>query len=191
MAVTSTSLTRPLQRAVGCFRQAHVPYALIGSWALAVWGRVRATQDVDFLVVVDQARLHALGQRLEASGMTRDIAWEHQNPLLRGSQIRLFSGATVIDVLRPRDAQDVAAMQRKRRKRFEGSFYWFVAPEDLILQKLKVGRPRDFEDALSVVHRCGATLNRAYLSRWAARLRISDELAYITSLDRPSGGDSA
>ena len=185
MAVTSASLTRPLRRAVACFRQARVPYALIGAWALAVWGRVRATQDLDFLVVVDQARLHALALRLEAAGMTRDRTWEDHNPLLRGSQIRLSAGAIVIDVLRPRDAQDVAAMRRKRRKRFEGSFYWFVAPEDLILQKLKVGRPRDFEDALSIVQRCGSILNRAYVSRWAARLRIDEELAYITSLDRP------
>lgn len=187
MAVTSNNLTRPLQRAVACFRQARVPYALIGAWALAVWGRVRATQDVDFLVVVEQARLHALALRLEAAGMTRDEAWEQHNPMVRGSQIRLFAGATVIDVLRPRDAQDVAAMRRKRRKRFEGSFYWFVAPEDLILQKLKVGRPRDFEDALSVVKRCGAMLNRAYLFRWATRLRINDELAYVMSVDRSSG----
>jgi hypothetical protein len=29
-----------LQRTVACFRQARVPYALIGAWALAVWGRV-------------------------------------------------------------------------------------------------------------------------------------------------------
>ena len=116
MAVTSASLTRPLRRAVACFRQARVPYALIGAWA-------RATQDLDFLVVVDQARLHALALRLEAAGMTRDRTWEDHNPLLRGSQIRLSAGAIVIDVLRPRDAQDVAAMRRKRRKRFEGSFY--------------------------------------------------------------------
>ncbi|MFZ5861673.1 MAG: hypothetical protein ACOYXR_02305 [Nitrospirota bacterium] len=52
-----------------------------------MWGRVRATQDVDFLVVVDQAKLYALALRLEASGMTRDTAWEHHNPLLRGSQV--------------------------------------------------------------------------------------------------------
>ncbi|MFZ5876446.1 MAG: hypothetical protein ACOYXU_08565 [Nitrospirota bacterium] len=185
MVVTSHSLTRPLQRAVACFRQARVPYALIGAWALAVWGRVRATQDLDFLVLVDDAQLHALDLRLEASGMTRDAAWARHNPLLRGSQIRLFDGPVVIDVLRPRDAQDVSAMRRKRRKRFEGAFYWFVAPEDLILQKLKVGRPRDFEDAMSVIHRCRTTLNRAYLSRWSARIGINEELAYLTSLDHP------
>jgi hypothetical protein len=173
-----------LRRAVGCFRQARVPYALIGAWALAVWGRVRATQDLDFLVVVAPARFPALALRLESAGMTRDSVWETHNPLLRSSQLRLSAGAIVIDVLRPRDDQDVAAMRRRRRKRFEGSFYWFVAPEDLILQKLKVGRPRDFEDALSVVHRCRASLNNAYLDRWASRLQITDELAYIMSLGR-------
>jgi hypothetical protein len=177
-------LTRPLRRAVACFRQARVPYALIGAWALAVWGRVRATQDLDFLVVVAPARLHALAIRLEAAGMTRDTVWESHNPLLRDVQIRLFAGEAVIDILRPRDAQDVAAMRRKRRKRFEGAFYWFVAPEDLILQKLKVGRPRDFEDAVSIVERCRGALDHPYLSRWAARLGINEELTHIISLER-------
>lgn len=52
----------------------------------------------------------------------------------------------------------------------DGRYYWVVSPEDFILQKLKVGRPRDFEDALSVLERSGKTLDRRYLQRWAGRI---------------------
>ena len=64
----------------------------------------------------------------------------------------------------------------------DGRYYWLVSPEDFIIQKLKVGRPRDFEDALSVLERCGKTLDKRYLQRWADRIGVSAELHYILSL---------
>ena len=101
--------------------------------------------------------------------------------MLRGFQLRFqFHGMTV-DVLRPRDAHDQQIFQRKRRKRLDGRYYWLVCPEDCILQKLKVGRPRDFEDALSVLERSGKTLDKRYLRRWAGRIGVSGELKYIFS----------
>lgn len=57
-----------------------------------------------------------------------------------------------------------------------------IAPDDLILQKLKVGRPRDFEDAVTVMARVPAELDRAYLRRWARRLGVTAELAYVERL---------
>ena len=64
----------------------------------------------------------------------------------------------------------------------DGRYYWVVAPEDFILQKLKVGRPRDFEDALAVLEHLGKKLDRRYLQRWADRIGVSAELRYILSL---------
>ena len=49
-------------------------------------------------------------------------------------------------------------------------------------EKLKVGRPRDFEDALSVLERSGKSLDRRYLQRWAERTGVAAELKYILSL---------
>jgi hypothetical protein len=104
------------------------------------------------------------------------------NPLLKGFQLRFQSGGVTVDVLRPRDAHDEQVFKRKQRKRMDGRHYWFVAPEDFILQKLKVGRPRDFEDALSVLERSGKTLDGRYLRRWAARIGVAAELRYILTL---------
>ena len=103
------------------------------------------------------------------------------NPMLRGSQLRLRWGPITVDVLRARDDHDRGAFRRRRRRRWERHAYWFVAPEDLVLQKLKVGRPRDFEDAAGVVQRLGPALDAAYLRRWATRLGIAAELEYVLS----------
>lgn len=135
--------------------------------------------DLDFMVVVDAAKLGRLGARMASQGFTLDEQWLDGNPLLRGEQIRLRFGPTTVDVLRPRDEHDRQAFRRRRRRRWAQHSYWFVSPEDLVLQKLKVGRPRDFEDAVGVIQRTGPTLETAYLRRWAGSLGIAAELEYV------------
>ena len=163
-------------------RRARVRYAIIGAWALSLWGKPRATADLDFLVLVNHDRLERLTAFMTSSGMEIDELWQQWNPLLRGSQARLQYRGVSIDLLLPRDQHDQTMFRRLRKKRVAGRYYWVVSLEDFILQKLKVGRPRDFEDALSVVERFREKLDLKYLERWADRLRVSAELRYVISL---------
>jgi predicted nucleotidyltransferase len=75
-----------------------------------------------------------------------------------------------VDLLSPRDEYDREALERRRRKRIDNKPVWVVGPEDLILLKLKAGRPRDFEDVISVVLRQGEKLDMEYMKEWAKRL---------------------
>jgi hypothetical protein len=180
--ISEGSTPELLELIVGCFRRERVPYALIGAWALSIWGTSRATNDVDFLVLVDEEALSRVSDRVTAAGFERDETWLKWNPMLRGFQLRFQFRGTTVDLLRPRDEHDQQVFKRKQRRRMDGRHYWFVSPEDFIIQKLKVGRPRDFEDAISVLERSGKILNRKYLQRWAERTGVSAELHYILSL---------
>jgi len=152
---------------------------IIGVWALAVWRRPRATLDLDFMVMVNERGLDRLERHLSQEGFSADDTWLEWNPMLRDSQRRMqFRGVTV-DLMRPRDIQDDQALERRKRKGLARRFFCFVAPEDLILQKLKVGRPRDVEDALSVLARSREMLDFKYLDRWAARLDLTAEWKYV------------
>jgi len=111
--------------------------------------------------------------------MEIDELWQQWNPLLRGSQARLQYRGVSIDLLLPRDQHDQAIFRRLRKKRVAGRYYWVVSLEDFILQKVKVGRPRDFEDAVSVIARFPEMLDRKYLERWADRLGVIAELDYV------------
>jgi hypothetical protein len=180
------NVVRALDRAVRGFRRARVPYVVIGGWALAVWGTPRATVDLDFLLAVGEGDLERLGAELSRDGLEVDEAWSEWNPMLRGSHLRLRSYGVGLDLLVPRDTHDRYVFRTRRKKRLDGSFYWFVAPDDLILQKLKVGRPQDFQDVMTVLDRSGSSVNRTYLRRWAGRLGISGELDYVlTQHDYP------
>lgn len=165
-----------------CLRRARVRYAIIGAWALSLWGKPRATADLDFLVLVKDEELERLTAFMTGTGMEVDEAWQQWNPLLRGSQVRFQYRGVMIDFLCPHDQHDQEIFKRLRKKRVEREYYWVVSLEDFILQKLKVGRPRDFEDALSVVERFGETLDRNYLREWAAQLSVTAELDYVLRL---------
>lgn len=49
----------------------------------------------------------------------------------------------------------------------------------MIIMKLKAGRPRDFEDVVSVLSRQRDKLDIPYTEDWAWRLRVYDELSYV------------
>jgi len=181
-STSGANLAGALGHVARCFRRARVSYALIGAWALAVWGRPRTTLDLDFLVLVDEKGLDRLGALMTRAGMELDETWLEWNPMLGGTQVRFRYRGLTVDILRPRDIHDRQVFRRKKKKRLEGRFYWIISAEDFILQKLKVGRPRDFEDASSVVERIGTRLDRKYLERWARRLGIIGELDYVMAL---------
>ena len=178
-APSSDNFLRTIASTADCFRSRRIPYAIIGAWALAVWGRPRATQDLDFLVMVKD--LQPVKTAMARGGMTLDDAWLHHNPMLRGWQARAKKQGITVDILRARDSHDSQIFKRRRRKRLANRYFWFVAPEDFILQKLKVGRPKDFEDAMAVLARSGRLLDRGYLARWASRLGVTEELNYVLS----------
>ncbi len=161
------------------FRQIPIPYAVIGGFAGNVWGVDRATLDIDLLVGGRQSQFDRLITLGTEPGLQPQAQFLEMNPLLRGLMVRCRIENLHVDFLRPRDVHDRNVLRRRRQETFAGHVLWFPAPEDLILMKLKVGRDRDFDDATRVVERNQASLNRPYLSRWARKLGIVEELHYV------------
>ena len=58
---------------------------------------------------------------------------------------------------------------------------WVVSREDFILQKLKAGRPHDFDDVIPFFARLRSALDHDYLNAWASRLGVREELDYLWS----------
>jgi len=156
-----------------------VPFMIIGAWALAVWGRPRATVDLDFQVMVDEQGLGRLEEELIHEGFSLDETWLEWNPRLKDLQRRMQLQGVTVDLMRPRDVHDSRAYERGKKKKVAGRFCRVIAPEDFILQKLKLGRPRDFEDALSVLERSRKILDFEHLAEWAGRIGLIAEWGYL------------
>lgn len=152
---------------------------IVGAVAVGAWGRPRATADIDVTVLLDEAGLEELGRAAQTLGLEIDHQWLQWNPLLQGLHVRMAAAGVVVDAMRPRDDHEATAIQRRRVLTVAGQRIWFASPEDLILMKLKAGRPRDFEDAVSVIVAQRDALDEGYMTDWASRLGIADELAYV------------
>jgi hypothetical protein len=153
---------------------------VIGAFALPVWGRPRATLDLDVMIQTHDVP-EVLVAALADLGFRLDEQWERYNPMIRGVQKRFRFGRTPVDILVSRDEQDASAFSRRKKKKFDGRYVWFPSAEDLLLQKLKAGRAQDFADAAGIVLRMHDRLDNAYLIKWAKKLGIAAELAHVLS----------
>jgi hypothetical protein len=66
---------------VSALRRSKIPYMLIGALALPVWGRPRATLDVDFMIPSEDVPKKLI-DRLAKFGFDLDVEWEQRNPSL-------------------------------------------------------------------------------------------------------------
>ena len=66
--MAAEAIEATLKRAWNILNDSKVPAALMGGLALAQWGRIRVTQDVDVLIELDDVRESAVLARLAAAG---------------------------------------------------------------------------------------------------------------------------
>ncbi len=168
-----------LLKFVALLEEQQIPYMIIGAMAVVMWGKPRATVDIDFTVLTDPDGLDAIGAKAEREGFAIDRQWLEWHPMQRGLQLRLTSADILIDVVRPMDQHQEEAFHRRRPVVLGGRSVWFVSPEDLIVMKLKAGRPHDFEDAVSVLSAQKGKLDEKYMADWAWRIGVYDEFTYI------------
>ncbi len=134
------------------FRHEQIKYAVIGGYAVAVWGEVRATRDIDLLC--SAADLGPLVAALARADMhyerrTGDL----DDPVSEVVKIDLSSehGAYVIDVLAGIRGAPRGIVERARQVTLEGLVLPVASPEDTVVLKLLAGSHRDVDDALGII----------------------------------------
>lgn len=148
-----------------------IGFMVIGGQAVLLHGEPRLTQDIDITLgtgpvgLADVLKVCAkLGLEVlpdDPGGFVRrTFVLPTRDP---GTGIR-------IDLIFSTTPYAAAAIKRALRIDIGTHAVPFATPEDLILHKLFAARPRDLEDAASVVRRKGDELDWAYMEGWAADL---------------------
>lgn len=170
----------------GAFVKAGIPHAFGGAHALAYYGGIRATHDIDVNVFVhaDEAEhvfgvLGALGARTGGSHLRKLVA--------RDEQIRIHWDQTPLDLFFAYDALHASSEARRRRVEFYGDTIHILSAEDLITYKATFDRPKDWQDIASVIYACSVPLDLDYVRGWLERIdgperrRIERFEAIVTS----------
>ena len=170
------------------FSRAGIPHAFGGAQALAYYGSIRATHDIDlnvFLAASEAPRVLAVLGELGA-----DVANPGLRVLIeRDEQVRVRWEGTPIDLFFAYDALHRSSMKRRRRVDFYGDPIHVLSAEDLIVYKATFDRSKDWDDIGGMIFASPAPLDFDYVRHWLERID-SPERRRLIRLERliASGG---
>jgi len=171
-----------LKHLVATLESHGIPYLITGSMATIAYGEPRLTNDVDVVVLLTPGQLPAFCGAFpepefycSAEAAARAVRQHFQfNILHRESGLKadiIVAGDSEFD--RSRLARGVRLLAGPG---FEATF---AAPEDVILKKLEYfregGSEKHLRDIVGVLKVQGDRIDRAYLDRWIADLRLAAE----------------
>ncbi|MFQ5678771.1 MAG: nucleotidyl transferase AbiEii/AbiGii toxin family protein [Gemmatimonadota bacterium] len=148
-------------------RARQLGFMLIGGQAVLLHGRPRLTEDIDLTLAVgpeDLARVLEACRNLDLQPLPADVeSFVRETFVLPAAEP--VTGIR-IDFIFSTIPYERAAIARAVRVRLRGVEVPFATAEDLLLHKLFAGRPRDLEDAATIVRRQREKLDWQYLERW-------------------------
>ncbi len=155
----------------------NLPYAIIGGLAVQHWGEPRVTANVDVSVAVpadatDEFLAKAIVHFHPRTQDAQDFARENRVLLVSAS-----NGCPVDICLAIAGYEDEMMRRSVSRELQPGRAVRICTPEDLVIHKLVAGRPRDLEDAETVIMRQRDRLDADYIRRWLAD--------FANALDQP------
>ena len=171
--MTSEILLDVIKKTVAVCRKLRIKVAFMGGIASSVYGRPRATYDVDGMVMVGEKRMNEFLAALSKAGFKFD----------KRKPIKSISGMPFLTLIYPKFKTYVdlflavspfqkEILRRKRKIKLGSTQISLVSAEDLILLKFLSGRERDLEDAREILVENKERINVGYLEKWAKRLEI-------------------
>lgn len=177
-----SSILETLRKLIATFEEEKADYALIGGLAVPAYGQVRATQDVDVVLIVRSGtQLKAVYDKLRKRGFTIPA-----EPRLEHACNYIADAENMVHVeiwLHPSGlVLDRGAVQRRRLVEITVNLKaWILGPEDLIVNKLarEDRSALDEGDVVSILSRQKERLDRRYLESRARKAGVYELLKAI------------
>lgn len=160
------------------FREADLPFMIVGAYAVAVHGLPRSSNDLDFVVHMPfegRAAVSNLLTRFGVAGIHEriDAQWGKR---VAGT---LPSGLVIEVFFTPPNPVHDREFDRRVLVPVRGEELPFLSAEDLVLRKLvnlRLRRGSDYDDVVGVIATQGKMLDLAYLREHAGFYRVSEPL---------------
>lgn len=154
-----------LARLAQALNAADLPYMVIGGQAVLLYGAPRLTQDVDVTLGVAPDRLEDVMNMVNAVGLRPLVEPE---TFVSETLVLPCEDETTgvrVDLVFSYAGYERTAMERTRSVPIQGAEVRFTSIEDLVIQKLVAGRPRDLEDLQGILLR-QPDADLQYVRRW-------------------------
>src|SRR3989338_1211241 len=153
--------------------QNHIEYLIVGGQAVLIYGEPRLTRDIDVTLGVGTERLPDIRR------IAQDLRWE----ILTDSPESFVKETMVLPCLDPESEIRIdfifsfseyerQAMERAKQVKIGQTQDRFASVEDLLIHKVVAGRPRDLEDARTVVLK-NPKIDVSYIEKWLRQFEKS------------------
>ena len=161
-------------------RKAGIPYMIIGGQAVLLHGLPRMTKDIDITLGVDLQELDKVVKSIAAIGL--QIIPEHFESFVEKTFVlpaRHQESGIRVDFIFSFIPYERQAIDRAKPVLLKGEPVMFASVEEVIIHKCFAGRPRDLEDARSIIIK-NPDFDQAYVRHWLKELETSPERADIS-----------
>ena len=170
-----------LRRAIEVFEAMDIRYMVVGSIASGAYGEPRMTQDIDIVADILPEDIPALCAAFPENEyyVSREAAEEAVRARGQFNIIHPSSGNKIDVIMYKEDAWGREQMLRRQRVRILPDLEASLArPEDIILSKMDYyregGSEKHLRDITGILKVSGGEVDREYVSRWSARLGLSE-----------------
>lgn len=172
---------RLLAKIAQALKESGLPYMIIGGQAVLLYGTPRMTKDIDITLGVD---VDDLGKTIE---IVRRVGLEIIPESFEAFVKQTFvlptkdeSTGIRVDLIFSFTPYERQAIDRANPVFLHGTPVMFASVEDVIIHKIFAGRPRDIEDARSIILK-NPDFDRAYTRKWLREFDRSMESGGFTS----------
>jgi len=170
-----------IRRVIGALENSGVPYMLTGSFASALYGTPRSTQDIDLVISPDGAGMNRLLDHFPEAQyyVSREAAFD---ALERGDLFNVIDLETSwkIDfIIRKNRPFSLTEFERRAQTNAFGFSFYVATAEDILLSKLewaKLGESeRQLRDAAGIIRTQGSNLDLQYIEKWVKGLDLEGQ----------------
>jgi hypothetical protein len=168
--------------------QAGLAYMLTGSFASSIYGRGRASQDIDLIIDANEIQTAKLVDLLRLNDFyaERDAALEACRRKSMFNAIDNVTGIKIDFIFRKPRAFSEEEFQRRQSALVQGVRLLTATAEDIILAKLEWaklgGSSRQIEDVADILKVRGDELDHAYIEKWIKELGLDTQWAHARQL---------
>ncbi len=164
-----------------------IEYFITGGFAVSVWGRLRATFDIDIVVKMIESQtaplVKILRQLIKGGYIDENMVKDAIRNKGEFNFIDPNSGVKVDFWVVGKSEDSIREFENRKIKEINRQEVYFISPEDLILNKLdwykKAESDKHLEDAKSVLEISEKQIDKSYLKKWAIKLGMTENLNKI------------
>jgi predicted nucleotidyltransferase len=174
---------RLLEQLAKALEDAGFPYMIIGGQAVLVHGEPRITRDIDITLGADLDRLPDVLRLIQAIPLTPLVAPETFTKQTMVLPCRDPGTSLRVDLIFSNTPYERQAMTRVKKHKIGNIDVHFASVEDLLIHKVMAGRPRDLDDARSVLLK-NPKADVTYIRKWLRDLSAALDQPLVARFDQ-------